>query len=108
MNPEDIRSGSHRSALGCSRKNPHPPDGWDSGNSRGRGVKYSGNPGGRGLELEKVFCRGHFDRQVQNAGHRSQVTGHRSQVTGHRSQITGHRLQVTGYRSQVTENVTKS
>ena len=23
--------------LGCSRKNPHPPDGWDSGNSRGRG-----------------------------------------------------------------------
>ena len=23
--------------LGCSRKNLHPPDGWDSGNSRGRG-----------------------------------------------------------------------
>ena len=34
--------------LGCSRKNPHLPDGWDSGNSRGRGVKDSGNPGGRG------------------------------------------------------------
>ena len=24
-------------ALGCSRKNPHLPDGWDSGNSRRRG-----------------------------------------------------------------------
>ena len=23
--------------MGCSRKNPHLPDGWDSGNSRGRG-----------------------------------------------------------------------
>ena len=23
--------------MGYSRKNPHPPDGWDSGNSRGRG-----------------------------------------------------------------------
>ena len=23
--------------LGCSRKNPHLPDGWDSENSRGRG-----------------------------------------------------------------------
>ena len=23
--------------MGCSRKNPHPPDGWDSGNSPGRG-----------------------------------------------------------------------
>ena len=27
-------------------------------------------------------------RQVQNAGHRSQVTGHRSQVTGYRAQVT--------------------
>ena len=25
--------------MGCSRKNPHPPDGWDSRNSRGRGGK---------------------------------------------------------------------
>ena len=41
-------------------------------------------------------------RQVQNAGHRSQVTGHRSQVTGHRSPVTGHRSQVTGHRSQIT------
>ena len=31
-------------------------------------------------------------RQVQNAGHRSQV---RSQVTGHRAQGTGHRAQKT-------------
>ena len=46
------------------------------------------------------------DRQVQNAGHRSQVrlqgTGHRSQVTGHRAQVTGHRLQGTGHRAQST------
>ena len=41
-------------------------------------------------------------RQVQNAGHRLQVTGYWSQVTGHRSQVTGHRSQVTGHRSQVT------
>ena len=27
-------------------------------------------------------------RQVQNAGHRSQITGHMSQVTGHRLQAT--------------------
>ena len=38
------------------------------------------------------------DRQVQNAGQRSQV---RSQVTGHRSQVTGYRSQGTGHRSQV-------
>ena len=25
--------------MGYSRKNPHPPDGWDSGNSRGRGAQ---------------------------------------------------------------------
>jgi len=34
--------------MGYSRKNPHPHDGWDSGNSRRRGVKDHGNPGGRG------------------------------------------------------------
>ena len=28
---------AHVNFSGCSRKNPHPPDGWDSGNSRGRG-----------------------------------------------------------------------
>ena len=27
----------------------------------GGGIKDSGNPGGRGVELEKVSCRGHFD-----------------------------------------------
>ena len=40
-------------------------------------------------------------RQVQNAGHRSQVTGQRPQVTGHRSQVTGRRSQVAGHRSHV-------
>ena len=47
-----------------------------------------------------------FLRQVQNAGHRSQVrsqvTGHRAQGTGHRSQVTGHRAQGTGHRAQKT------
>ena len=28
----------------------------------GGGVEDSGNPGGRGVDLKKVFCRGHFDR----------------------------------------------
>ena len=28
-------------------KNPHTPDGWDSGNSGGREVKDPGNPGRR-------------------------------------------------------------
>ena len=48
-----------------------------------------------------------FERQVQNAGHRSQVraqvTGYRSQGTGHRAQVTGHRAQDTGHRSQKTQ-----
>ena len=44
-------------------------------------------------------------RQVQNAGHRSQV---RAQGTGHRSQVTGHRAQGTGHRAQVTENPVKT
>ena len=110
--------------MGYSRKNPHTPDGWDSGNSRGRGGqrpwksrreeglnwkkssagvneddyvdvptlmlkitnglfqkkstpprrmgfwKFSREGGaktleiqaGGGVELEKVFCRGHFNR----------------------------------------------
>jgi len=34
--------------MGYSRKNAHPPDGWQTGNSRGRGVDGSGNPSGRG------------------------------------------------------------
>ena len=49
--------------LGCSRKNPHPHDGWDSGNSRGRGgSKTPEIQAGGGVDLKKVFCRGHFDR----------------------------------------------
>ena len=41
--------------LGCSRKYPHPHHWWDSGNSHMRGVKDSGNPGGRegGLNMKK-------------------------------------------------------
>jgi len=35
--------------MGYSRKNPHLPDGWYAGNSRGRGVEGSGSPGGRGI-----------------------------------------------------------
>ena len=49
--------------MGCSRENPHPNDGWDSGNSCRRG---GGGGGSKTLEiqaegqveLEKVFCRG--------------------------------------------------
>ena len=41
------------------------------------------------------------NRQVQNAGHRSQVAGRRSQVAGRRSQVPGRRSQVPGPRSQV-------
>ena len=40
--------------MGCSRKNPHTPDGWDSGNSRGRGgrrLRKSRREGG--LTLKK-------------------------------------------------------
>ena len=35
-------------AIGLFQKKSAPPDGWDSGNSRGRGVKDPGNPGRRG------------------------------------------------------------
>ena len=31
------------------------------------GVKDPGNPGRRGVKLEKVFCRGHFDRQFSDS-----------------------------------------
>ena len=46
--------------MGCSRKNPHTPDGWDSGNSRGRGVNDSGNPGGTGGWTWKSLLLGSF------------------------------------------------
>ena len=51
-------------SLVCSRKNPHLPDRWDSENSRGRGGGGSKTleiQAGKGVELEKVFCRGYFD-----------------------------------------------
>ena len=58
------------------------------------------------LTMQRVFNVALNQRQVQNAGHRSQVraqgTGHRAQVTGHRAQGTGHRAQVTGHRAQGT------
>ena len=34
--PLDMRN-LPKSTLGYFRKNPHPPDGWNAGNSRGRG-----------------------------------------------------------------------
>ena len=42
---------------------PPPPDGWDSGNSHGRGGQrpWKSRQEG-GVKLEKVFCLGHFDR----------------------------------------------
>jgi len=50
--------------MGFSRKNPHTPDGWDSGNSpggEGGGVKDPGNPGRRGGRVELEKCRGHLN-----------------------------------------------
>ena len=44
--------------LGCSRKNPHPPDGWDSGNSRGRG----------GRRLQKSRREGGLTLKKSSAG----------------------------------------
>lgn len=53
--------------LGCSKENSHPCDGQNSGNNsrgrRGGGVsKTLEIQAGGGVELEKVFYRGHFDR----------------------------------------------
>ena len=40
--------------MGCSRKNPNPPDGLDSGNSRGRGGQILRKPRREGgLSLKK-------------------------------------------------------
>ena len=51
--------------MGYSRKNPHLPDGWHAGNSRGRGVEGSGNPGRRGgLDL-KTPLRGSLKMLTQ-------------------------------------------
>ena len=53
-------------SLGYSRKIPHLPDGWDSGNSHrrggGGGSKTLEIQAGGGVEFKKVFCRSHFDR----------------------------------------------
>ena len=46
--------------MGCSRKNPHPPDGWDSGNSRGRGgrrLRKSRREGGLTLKKSSAGIR---------------------------------------------------
>ena len=61
-------------SLGCSRKNPHPPDGWDSGNSRGRGVKDPGNLGGRGGWTRRSLLQGSFQPIVHAIGTFSLVT----------------------------------
>ena len=47
-----------RFLLGCSRKNPQPHDGWDSGNSRGRGgqILWKSRREG-GLNLKKSSAR---------------------------------------------------
>ena len=52
------------------------------------------------LANKQVLIHVAIDRQVQNAGHRSQV---RSQGTGHRAQVTGYRAQGTGHRAQKTQ-----
>jgi len=62
-----INSGSSYGplTLGCSRKKSTPTSLTDGILEIlvGGGVKDAGNPGGRvGVELEKVFCRGHSDR----------------------------------------------
>ena len=70
----------------------------------------------QGGKRNETSCNSTGSRQVQNAGHRSQVrsqvrsqgTGHRAQGTGHRLQGIGHRLQGTGHRAQVTENAVKT
>ena len=49
----------HQTIMGCSRKNPHPPDGWDSGNSRRRGGSRTMEiQAGGGVELEKKSSAG--------------------------------------------------
>ena len=47
--------------MGCSRIHTPPMDGILE-ILAGGGVKDSGNPGRRGVKLEKVFCRGQFGR----------------------------------------------
>ena len=48
--------------IGLFQKKPAPP--WLKGFWKFslEGVKDSGNPGRRGVELEKAFCRDYFDR----------------------------------------------
>ena len=62
MSASDIR---HVFTMGCPRKKSPPPprlDGILEILAGGGGVvKDPGNPDRRGVKLEKVFCRGHFD-----------------------------------------------
>ena len=66
MSASDIR---HVFTMGCPRKKIHtlPPPPRQKGfwkflqEGGGEGVKDPGNPDRRGVKLEKVFCRGHFD-----------------------------------------------
>ena len=68
--------------MGYSRKNPHPPDGWDSGNSRGRGggSKTLEIQAGGGFGLEKSLLQGSFRPTVRAIRTVCSVTLQRSQT----------------------------
>ena len=53
----------HIFTMGCSRKNPPPPPPTDGTLEilAGGGGKDPRNLDRRGVKLEKVLCRGHFD-----------------------------------------------
>ena len=67
-------------ALGCSRKNPHPPDGWDSGNSRGRGGQILWKSRREGGWTWKSLLQGSFWPIIRAIRTLSSVTVHRSQT----------------------------
>ena len=69
--------------MGCCRKNPHLPDGWDSGNSHGRGggaktleIQAGGGSfvleiqteGGGGLMLQEIQVRGGVKKRPHPSG----------------------------------------
>ena len=56
--------------LGCSQKNPHSPDGWDSGNSCRRG----------GQRLWKSRQEGGLNKKKSPAGVSSTDSSHDSNV----------------------------
>ena len=47
--------------MGYSRKNPHLPDGWQTGNPGGRGGQEGSEiQVGGGMQARKFVFRGHF------------------------------------------------